>query len=127
MAKLISYIKRLFKGSWNNFKDALSDSRRIDAPFLAEDLLQKLNNLSPRSDQALVAVVEFFQNISDTTDTIALLPQDHADRSKATPDRGGLRYVLNQHIETITSLFYFLVQRRSPKNAIPLPGEAKRG
>ncbi|MBW0522326.1 hypothetical protein O181_062041 [Austropuccinia psidii MF-1] len=95
MAKLISYIKRLVKGSWTNLKDALYDSRIIDAPFLAEDLLQKLNHLSPRSDQALVAVVGFFQNISDTTDTTALVPLDHADRLKATPDSSGLRYVFN--------------------------------
>ncbi|MBW0533417.1 hypothetical protein O181_073132 [Austropuccinia psidii MF-1] len=64
--------------------------------------------------------------ISDTTDPTALLPPDHPDRLKVTPDSGGLRYVFNQLIGTATALLYPHVQSRSPKNAIPLPEHAKR-
>ncbi|MBW0472276.1 hypothetical protein O181_011991 [Austropuccinia psidii MF-1] len=61
------------QGILDHFKAALADARMTDAPFLAEDLLQTLNHLSQRSDQALVEVVELFEKISDTTDPTALL------------------------------------------------------
>ncbi|MBW0535192.1 hypothetical protein O181_074907 [Austropuccinia psidii MF-1] len=126
MAELISYIKRPVKGAWINFKSAHYDLRIIDVSFLDEDLLQKLNHFSPRSDQALVEVVQFFQKISYTTDPTAPFPPDHPYRSKLTPDNGGLQYVFNQSIRTVTALLYLHVQSRSPNNEISLSGEVKR-
>ncbi|MBW0494762.1 hypothetical protein O181_034477 [Austropuccinia psidii MF-1] len=64
--------------------------------------------------------------ISDTTYSTALLPPDSPDRSKVTPDGGGLGYVFNQWIGTVTAILYLWVQRRNPKNSIPLPVVAKR-
>ncbi|MBW0579647.1 hypothetical protein O181_119362 [Austropuccinia psidii MF-1] len=95
MAELISYTKRPVKRACINFKASLSQARIIHEPFLAEDLLQILNHLSPRSDQTLGEVVECFKNITYTTDPTSLLPPDHSDTSKVTPDSGGLTYVFN--------------------------------
>ncbi|MBW0566375.1 hypothetical protein O181_106090 [Austropuccinia psidii MF-1] len=106
MDDLISYTKRPVNGAWTNFKASLVDARIVDAPFLAEELLQTLNHLSPRSDQALVAVLEFFQKISDSTTPTALFPHDHPDRSKVTPDSSGLRYVFNRLLGTVTTPLY---------------------
>ncbi|MBW0501075.1 hypothetical protein O181_040790 [Austropuccinia psidii MF-1] len=121
----MSYTKRPVKGALTNLKAALADYRIFDAPFLPEDLLQTLNHLSPRSDRALLAVFEFLQKIRDTTDTPALIAPDNPERSKVIPDSGVFRYVSKQSIGAFTFI-HLQVQRRSPKNAIPLPGEAKR-
>ncbi|MBW0551463.1 hypothetical protein O181_091178 [Austropuccinia psidii MF-1] len=60
------------------------------------------------------------------TDPTALLQADNPERSKVTPDSGGLRYVFKKFIRKLNALLYPHVQSRSPNNAITLPGEAKR-
>ncbi|MBW0521451.1 hypothetical protein O181_061166 [Austropuccinia psidii MF-1] len=126
MAEIIFYTKTPVKEAFTNFKAPLARARIIDEPFLAGDLPQKLKHLSPRSNQVLVSVVEFFPKVSYTTDPTSLNPEDHPERSKVTPNSCGLRYVFNQLIGTITDILYLHVQSRNTNNVIPLPGEAKR-